>query len=410
MSPAPGCGVISGTGYAQGTIVKKILTLIAPVLVLVAGFALVQVLVAAKPEPEKTDEPARPISLYVDEVQSERVTVSVRTQGEVRPKIEIDLVPQVSGRIVALSESFNEGAEFMPDSLLLKIDDTDYRLAAIHAEARVAEAQTTLERELATARIKEEEWRDGKKDQEPTRFALNLTQVASAEANLRSAQADLQKARLDLERTEIRVPFNGRVRDRLVGIGQYVTAGTTMGRVFSIDTVEVRLPLTDGQLVELGLPLGYMADGAGELPRVEFVANMGSSEYRWEGHIVRVDAAVDSQTRLIYATAEVADPYGAGATAGMPMAVGMFVSAELQAATEQTAYVMPRLALRNQDTVYVINAENRLEIRTVDVISTSEERVLVSGGVVSGERVVTSTLPNAVDGMEVEPIVRGAQG
>jgi hypothetical protein len=57
----------------------------------------------------------------------------------------------------------------------------------------------------------------------------------------------------------------------------------------------------------------------------------------------------------------------------------------------------------------VINAENRLEIRTVKVLSTSEERVVISSGVETGERVVTSTLPNAVDGMKVEPIVGRAQ-
>lgn len=389
---------------------KRLLKLAAPVLILVAGFIIVQVLVAAKPEPEKTDEGVRPISLHYDEVQSEVVTISVRTQGEVRPKIEIDLVPQVSGRIVAMAESFNEGAEFVPGSMLLKIDDTDYRLAAIHAEARVAEAQTALERELANAQIKKEEWASGRKDQDPTPFALNLTQVAGAEANLRSAQADLQKARLDLERTEIRVPFQGRVRQRFVGIGQYVTAGTPLGRVFSIDTVEVRLPLTDGQLTELNLPLGFMADDTSLAPRVDFSAAMGTREYRWQGAIVRVDAAVDPQTRLIYATAEVADPYGLAASEGMPLAVGMFVSAEIESVAEQVAYVMPRVALRSQDTVYVINADNRLEIRTVKVLSTSEERVVVADGVESGERVVTSTLPNAVDGMEVEPIVREAQG
>jgi len=389
--------------------VKKLLRFIAPVLVLAAGFVIVQVLVAAKPEPEKKAEETRPVSLYFDEVQSEVVTMSVKTQGEVRPKIEIDLVPQVSGRIVALSENFNEGAEFVPDSMLLKIDDSDYQLAAIHAEARVAEAQTELERQLATAEIKEEEWRDGRSKQEPTPFALNLTQVAGAEASLRSAQADLQKARLDLQRTEIREPFSGRVRERYAGIGQYVTAGTPVGRVFSIDTVEVRLPLTDSQLVELNLPLGFTADGMAEPPGVTFTAGMGHREYRWHGHIVRVDAAVDPRTRLIYATAEVTDPYGLGADEGMPLAVGMFVSAEIKGVSEQIAYVMPRLALRNQDTVYVINADNRLEIRTVEVLSTSEERVVVSGGVVPGERVVTSTLPNAVDGMEVEPIQRQAQ-
>ena len=385
---------------------KKILRVLAPVLVLVAGVAIVQILVAAKPEPEKNEDEARLVSLYVDEVTEEVVTVSVRTQGEVRPKTEIALIPQVSGRIVAMSDNFNEGAEFLPDSMLMQIDDADYQLAKVRAEARVAEAQTELERELATAELKKEEWRDGKKDEEPTDFALNLTQVKEAEAMLRSAKADLQKARLDLERTVIKVPFRGRVRERTVGIGQYVSAGMPLGRVFSIDTVEVRLPLTDTQLAELNLPLGFMSNAMVEAPEVNFSASMGNRDYSWAGRIVRIDAAVNQQTRLIYATAEVNDPYGLSATNGMPMAVGMFVTAEIEGITSQAALVLPRMALRNQDKVYVINAENRLEIRTVSVLSTSEDRVLVSSGVTQGERVVTSTLPNAVDGMEVEPIVR----
>jgi len=389
--------------------VNKILRFLAPALVLVAGFAIVQVLVAAKPEPEKKDEDARPISLYVDEVRAEQVTIAVKTQGEVRPKTEIDLIPQVSGRIVTMSESFNEGAEFSPDNVLMKIDDTEYRLAVTRAEARVAEAQTALERENATAKLKKEEWRKGRKDQEPTPFALNLTQVAEAEAKLLAAEADLSKARIDLERTEIRVPFFGRVRERNVGIGQYVTAGAKVGRVFSIDTAEVRLPLTDSQLVELNLPLGYKAEDLLAAPRVSFRASLGNRDFFWEGKIVRVDAAINQDTRLIYATAEVIDPYGLGATEGMPLAVGMFVSAEIEGISEQQAYVMPRLALRNQDTVYVISPENRLEIRSVKVLSTSEEQVLVTSGVSQGEHVVTSTLPNAADGMAVEPVHRRAQ-
>ena len=389
---------------------KKVLRFLAPALVLVAGVAIVQVLIAAKPEPEKKNEDARPISLYVDEVKAEQVTIAVKTQGEVRPKTEIDLIPQVSGRIIAMSESFNEGAEFTPDSMLLKIDDTEYQLASIRAAARVAEAQTALEREHATAKLKEEEWRERRKDQEPTPFSLNLTQVAEAEAKLLSAKADLSKARLDLERTEIRVPFFGRVRERYVGIGQYVTAGTKVARVFSIDIAEVRLPLTDSQLVELNLPLGYKAEDLLAAPRVSFRATLGNRDFFWQGKIVRVDAAINQDTRLIYATAEVIDPYGLGATEGMPLAVGMFVSAEIEGVSEQQAYVMPRLALRNQDTVYVINSDNRLEIRTVKVLSTSEEQVMVTGGVSQGEHVVTSTLPNAAEGMAVEPVFRETQG
>ena len=388
---------------------KKLLRLSAPLLVIITGFLVVQGLVAAKPEPEKNDEEVRKISLYVDSVQSEQVVVAVKTQGEVRPKTEIDLIPQVSGRIVALSDSFSEGAEFAPNTVLLKIDDADYQVAVVRAQARVAEAQTALERELATAEIKEEEWRDNPKGQDPTDFALNLTQVAQAKAMLRSAKADLDKARLDLARTEIRVPFHGRVRERNVGIGQFVTAGMPMGRVFSIDVVEVRLPLTDTQLVELNLPLGFTAADNTEAPVVNFSATLGSREFSWEGQIVRIDASIDQDTRLIYATAEVNDPYGLAVSQGMPIAVGMFVNAEIEGVAEQMAYVMPRLALRNKDKVYVINDDNELEIRTVEVLSTSEDRVLVVSGVIAGDRVVTSPVPNAVNGMAVEPLFRNAQ-
>ncbi|MEJ2533918.1 MAG: efflux RND transporter periplasmic adaptor subunit [Gammaproteobacteria bacterium] len=386
---------------------KKLFRISAPVLVLVAGFAIVKVLAAASPEPEKNEEPQRLVSLYVDEVRADRVRVGVETQGEVRPKTEIDLIPQVSGRIVAISEAFNEGAEFAPGETLLKIDDTDYRLAVVRAEARVAEAQTELERQLATKGIKEREWRDNRaRGEHATDFALNLTQVRQAEAMLRAARAELDRARLDLERTAISLPFQGRVRSRTVGIGQIVAAGVPLGRVFSTDTVEIRLPLTDQQLVELNLPLGYMASEAAPPPEVRLSGGLGDERFSWTGHLVRVNAAVDDDTRLIYATAEVRDPYGAGMSEGMPLAVGMFVNAQIEGVTERAALVMPRLALRNQDEVYVINGENRLEIRRVDVLSTSEARVLVTGGVDAGEHVVTSTVPNATDGMRVEPIFR----
>jgi len=390
--------------------VKKLLKVAAPLAVLVLGVVLVKGLAAARPVPEKTEEETRLVSLYVDEARSESVTVNVQTQGQVRPKTEVELIPQVSGRIVSLSEQFNAGAAFKAGDLLLKIDDTDYQLALVRARAAVAQAQTELERQLATRDIKEREWQDKRRaGEKPTAFSLNLTQVAQAEAMLRSAEADLRQAELNLERTEIRLPFDGHVRERRVGIGQFVGNGASLGTVFSSDTVEVKLPLTDLQLVELNLPMGFAAHSYETAPRVQLTATLGNRDFEWEGRVMRVNAAVDEETRLIYATAEVRDPYGLAADNRMPLAVGLFVNATLSGVEAQDAVTMPRLALRNEDKVYVINKENRLEIRQVDVISTSEERVLVASGVRGGEQVVTSTLPNAVDGMQVEPIVRQAR-
>ena len=384
---------------------KKLLKIISPVLVLVVSIGIVQGLSAAKPEPEKKEETQRLISLYVDEVTSDMVTISVQTQGEVRPKTEIDLIPQVSGRIVGISESFAEGAEFDPGETLIKIDDTNYKLAVVRARARVAEAEVGVQRELANAKIKKEHWLDKRNAGEPTAYALNKPQVMEAEAKLLSAESDLKEAQLNVARTEINVPFLGRVREKNVGIGQYVTAGTQLGRVFSTNTVEIRLPLTDTQMAELNLPMGFMAD-AFNAPVVQFSAQVGSREHSWSGRIVRTHASVDPQTRLIYAIAEVEDPYGLGSDNGAPIAVGMFVHADIAGVNSQAALVLPRLALRNANKVYVINDENRLEIRTVEVISTSEETVLVSNGVEVGDKVVTSTIPAAVDGMEVRAITR----
>jgi RND family efflux transporter MFP subunit len=385
--------------------VKKVLKIAAPLLVVLLGIGLVQALVATKPPPEKKEDTLRLVSLYVDEVKAETVTLSVQTQGEVRPKTEIDLVPQVGGRVVYVADELAEGAEFGPDTTLIKIDDTDYKFAVVRAEARVAEAVTNLQRELANAQIKRDEWTLKQNTKEPTPFALNEPQVAEARAKIASAEAELAEARLNFARTEIKVPFRGRVREKLVGLGQYVIPGEKLGRVFSTDTIEIRLPLTDAQLFELSLPLGFVAHG-GNAPAVTLRARTGNRENSWQGRIVRTQAAVDEQTRLIYAFAEVNDPYGVFADSSMPLAVGLFVTAEIAGMQEQFALTIPRDALRNDDQVYVISEDERLEIRKVVVLSTSEDRVWLAGGVHEGEQVVTSTIPAAVDGMSVKAVRR----
>jgi RND family efflux transporter MFP subunit len=392
----------------KGVSVRRMIRFIAPVLVLALGIGVVQALVATKPPPEKKDDTLRLISLYVDEVQSESVIISVKTQGEVRPKTEIDLVPQVSGRIMHVADEFAEGAEFQPNSTLLKIDDANYRLAVVHAEARVAEAHTNLQKELATAQYRQDEWSERRTTAEPTPYALNTPQVDEARAKVRSAEAELAEAKLNLDRTEIKVPFLGRVMEKSVGLGQFVNAGTKLGRVFSTDKIEIRLPLTDMQLVELNLPIGFMASRE-NAPEVKLSAMVGTEEHTWQGRIVRTQSAVDQQTRLIYAIAEVDDPYGVGADASMPLAVGLFVSAEIAGVHSRDVFVIPRVALRNADKVYVINDDSKLEIRTVDVLSTSDERVLLAGGVSPGEQVVTSTIPAAVNGMQVQAISKESE-
>lgn len=384
---------------------KTLLKIALPVLVLAVSFYVVQALAAAKPQPEKKEPTQRLISLYVDEVKGETITPGVLTQGEVKPKTEIDLIARVSGHVISIDDAFAEGAEFNPKTTLIKIDDTDYKVEVIRAEAQVAAAQVVLEKELANAKMKKDTWLQKDRSVQPTDFALNKPQVQDAEAQLRAAKANLKEAKLNVARTSIKVPFKGRVVEKLVGEGQYISAGTNLGKVFATDVVEVRLPLTDIQLTELDLPMGYMAE-AGQGPEVTFTSNMGRSQHQWNGRIIRTNASVDQQTRLIYAIAEVQDPYGKGADFGVPFAVGMFVQANIAGIESKEAMVIPRDALRNADKVYVVDADNKLDIRSVEVLSTSVDQVLLSAGVSVGEKVAVSTIPNAAQGMLVEPITK----
>jgi len=387
--------------------VRNIIKIAAPIVVVVAAVGIVKMLGAAKDAPAKNEEKPRAVSLYVDPVRAENVRLTIRTQGEVRPKTEIDLVPQVSGRIISINDSFAAGAGFKPGETLIQIEDADYKLAVASAEARVAEAQVNLEKQLADASIKRKQWKDWVKDGSPTPLALNQPQVAEAQAKLRAARADLSNAKLNLSRTAIKVPYSGRVLERDVSVGQYVSVGTKLGRVFATDKVEVRLPLTDEQLRELALPIGFVAK-AGDAPVVTLKSTVGGQPHHWTGRIVRTHAAIDKQTRLIYAVAEVADPYGAGAHQGMPLAVGLYVNAEIEGVIPQHAYVMPRDALRKQDQVYLIR-DGKLQIHTVDILSTSDKLLYVRDGVKDGDKVVTAPVQAVYDGMPAQPIVRSAK-
>jgi multidrug efflux pump subunit AcrA (membrane-fusion protein) len=151
--------------------------------------------------------------------------------------------------------------------------------------------------------------------------------------------------------------------------------------------------------------MGFMATEQ-NAPIVSLSANIGNQVHNWQGRIVRTSAAIDQETRLIYAVAEVIDPYGQGSDANTALAVGMYVSAHVDSNYSQDTLQIPRLALHNNDKVYVINDESKLEIRQVNVLSTNKDTVHIASGIAAGEKVVTSTVPVVVDGMEVKALVR----
>tara|TARA_R110000868_G_scaffold120773_5_gene320650 strand:+ start:18862 stop:20121 length:1260 start_codon:yes stop_codon:yes gene_type:complete len=372
----------------------------------IAGIVVVLIvaaLVATKPEPQRANATPQPIAVFVDEARQETVSLVVHSQGQARPRTQINLVPQVSGRITYVNPDFIEGGFFEAGETLVQIDDADYHLAVTRAAALVAQAQQALVREQAEAELAESEWAD-LGEGPASALTLREPQLADARAQLAAAQASLQSARLDLERTRVSAPFDGRVRVKSADLGQFVTAGTPLGEVFSTDAILVRLPLTDNDLGLLGIPIAFEATNEADRIPVTLTAVLAGQPRTWTGLITRTESAIDPQTRVLYATAEVADPYGAAAEGGAPLAVGLFVDAEIEGRSVDGAVVLPRSALRGEDNVYVVAEGGTLDIRTVTVVTSTAERLVVSSGVRGGEMVVVSPIRGASTGMRLRSL------
>ncbi len=328
--------------------------------------------------------------------------LTVMSQGTVAPRTQTTLFPEIAGRVLEVSPSLADGGFFEAGVELLRIDPTDYRLQVVQAEAQIAQAQLTLETEEAQAEVARREWESlGEGEARP--LLRRVPQIARARAALSSAQAALAQAERNLEKTRIAAPFAGRVLRKNVDIGQYVTPGTSVATIYSVDYAEIRLPLPDEDLAYVDLPLSYRGGGSQKRqPVVLLRAEFGQRQHSWTGRIVRTDGTIDPRTRMIHAIAQVADPYGRGPDPDRPpLAVGMFVEAEIQGRLMQDVVALPRAALRGEDQVLVVDSESKLRFRRVSVVRLERERVLIDSGLAEGELVSLATLATVVDGMKV---------
>ncbi len=369
---------------------RKFFTLIGTVGGIAAIAALIVFMGSLRPDLEREAPEIAPPSVFYTIAEAESVTLDVSAQGEVRPRTDISLTAQVSGQIVSTSDAFVNGGAFDKGDTLIKIEDAPYRATAAAARARLAQEEA----ESALAR---RDYEDLGLDENPTELALRIPQ-------LQQAQAEYEAARLNLERTTIRAPFPGRVRERIVGVGQYVAPGAQLGRIFSTDVAEIRLALTDNDLAKLGLPFAFTATDDNPGPLVQMTAFIANKNHEWTGQIARTEGAIDAATRQVFAIAVVEDPYGKGAAAdGTPLAMGLFVDAHIVGKPYDNAIVLPRSALYGRNTMYVIADDDTLQERTVNIVSADRDTVTLASGVNPGERVVTSPLRGAGDGDEVTP-------
>jgi RND family efflux transporter MFP subunit len=330
------------------------------------------------------------------QVQRQDHQVQIAATGTVQARQETEIVPQVSGMVTELGPNLMAGGFVRAGELLFAVEPVDFQLAVDRARANLTKAELELETVRAQADIARTEWRQLHPDEEPSPLVVYLPQLKTAEAALASARAGLQQAQLDLQRTRVTAPFNGFVRSESVDLGQYLRSGNKVATLVGTDAVEVILPLPLADLALLEVPRG--SGQPGSRASLSMPAATGQS---WSGRIDRALGEVDPQGRMARVAVLVADPYGLKQNHGktLPLAVGSFVDATLQGSVLEQVVELPRRALREENTVWIMDGENKLRILPVEVLRLERETALISRGLAGGEQVVVSPVSGAADGL-----------
>lgn len=385
---------------------KRLGSVLVPLVILAIAAVISVGLVSARPgadsAPKETPEPlVRVVDAFPEEVE-----FVVVAQGEARPLAEIDLVAEVEGKVVEVSDNLAAGAFFDRGEVLLRIDPRQFELAVSSARADVAKAATMVAAAGAESAAARRDWNELHPDRVAPSLVAREPQLAEARAAVDAAKARLARAELDLDRTTLVAPFEGRVASEEVSPGRFVTRGHRLATIYSTDAVEIRLPIADRELAFLDVSLGHdfrraeEVQGSSPRAQVRLSAMFAGARREWMGEVVRVEGHLDPQTRMVGLVATVQNPYGGGDN-GVPLAVGMFVDAEILGRKRSGVFVLPRAALREGDRVLVVDSDNRLNVVDVEVLRTQPGQILVGSGLTAGQRVCVSPLEVVVDGMRV---------
>ena len=395
--------------------------LVAAVIVAVS-VGLAVFLVSLAPAPERREPPPQIPFAQTGGVVAGAGAIPVYGAGTVRPSAEIDMIPQVSGKIAWVDPGFQSGGQVEAGQTVFRIEEEDYLYRVREAEADLEAKRVELleAREKADiARTEYEQFSDRLSNGEVSAHQANpLTlrepQLKAAKAALDREEARVGEAKLALSRTRVRAPFSGYVRDESVDLGQFVTAGQAVGRIFAADAVEVVVPLSDANAALIpGLWELQAGDAERQVP-ARVTARYGDDNHSWEGYVDRAETSLDKQTRTIDVIVRVPNPFSrdvsADGTGGTPpLLVGKFVEVVIEGLAPEAYYHVPRAALQPGNEVWVVRGSNSVHIVPVRVLQRAHDKVYVVGSLENGQRVVTGGIQFATEDMRVQTETDAAQ-
>lgn len=423
---------------------------------LLAGAAIIAVLIVLSPDPERSDSGPTPRAVRTMEVTPLRFNVTASGYGSVRAEESWRASARVGGRVIKRHPDLESGNVIAEGTELLQIDPTQYELVLTSARADIAvirSEQSQLEQRAANLRqllaLEEERLNLAEGELERARnlaerdalsqarldeqqrntlrqrqavqsleneLALIPTRRETLEAQLARAGSARDQASRNLADTRFIAPFDLRVHEVQTEVHEEVQPGQSLFVADSIRRAEaiVQIPVPQLRRLLAQLPGGSALEDSDLDAGLHRRFNLGSIRSRlilagapqtsWPAQFTRIASGLDPQTRTAAVVLTVEEPYrNANPPEQPPLVRAMFVQAELQVLTQHEVLVVPVSAV-HADHVYLVDQNNRLERRAVTVAWTQRDLAIIQEGLESGEQLILDDLEPAIEGTPLTPV------
>lgn len=371
------------------------LSVILPIGVLVLVTVVIFLLYAFKPTAKRGAAPkVVNVTVATRVLAAKPYTVVVESFGRLNAKTRTELRPQVAGKIVFLSESFNDGGYIKKGEILASIEKADFEIALTQAEATHLDAKRLLDEETARAQQAKEDWQSLGRPGEPAPLVLRQPQIDSAKARLKSAQAVLAGAELNLSRTDIRAPYDGRVISRSANLFQTVSVNSVLGEIFSTDALEIRLPIKNSDI-------SFINTSQLNNPSQVTIITTNQQAQNWPAKVVRSSANIDEQTRQPFVVAQISNAFSKDLKGRQPLRLGQYVKALIDGKTLDDAIVINNNAIYQGAYVYLYK-DDKVYRRDINVLWQNDRYAVISQGLSAGDEIVTSPLGKITSGTRVQ--------
>jgi len=422
---------------------RILISIIAGACILLVGIGSMALLTMLRRPPAEAIRDETPLHVQAVRLVPEDVPVVIAGYGYVRALNVVDILPEVSGKIVEIYPNLEVGTVVPRGATLFVIDPRTYKARSEEAVALVEQYGNGIKRlntQLASDRerlitldrsrdLAEAEYNRVRqlyeKDQVGTQSAVDVAerafntaqdlvaqlerslavypiQIDEFQNNLASARARMEVANINMERTRVVAPFDGRVTWVALEKDQYVAPG---GRILSLaddSILEISVPLDsrDAQswLQFNGTRVAEDSAWFTQLDRVPCTVRWieDKAGHTWEGVLDRVKQF--DRTKLTLTVAVRIEGVNALSKDPdrLPLVDGMFCGVEMPGRIIKGAYRLPQWAVSFENTVYAA-VDNRLRTVPVEVAWSYGDSAFVTGGLEPGDIVVTTRLVNPLE-------------